>query len=184
MDVSSDVRRVVTGHDETGKAVVLLDGANPRNSVRPATGTVNRLLWVTGKAPASILGSADRGAGDVGVAPPSGGSVFRVVDFPPTTDEDIAKFDRDFLSKQILHDGNQSPQYREPSHPFMHRTRSIDYAVVISGEIDMKLDDSEVHLKAGDILIQQGTNHAWINRNSEVCRVAFILIDAEDPLPV
>ena len=64
----------------------------------------------------------------------------------------------------------------------MHRTPSIDYVIVMSGEIDMLLDDSEVHLKAGDIMIQQGTNHAWVNRGSEVCRIAFVLIDGIDPL--
>ena len=64
----------------------------------------------------------------------------------------------------------------------MHRTRTCDYAFVLSGEIDMLLDDSEVHLKTGDILIQQGTNHAWVNRSNEVCRIAFVLVDAVDPL--
>jgi len=64
----------------------------------------------------------------------------------------------------------------------MHRTRTIDYAIVLSGEIDMLLDDSEVHLKAGDVLIQQATNHAWVNRGKEPCRICFVLIDAEEPL--
>ena len=66
-------------------------------------------------------------------------------------------------------------------HAGMHRTKSIDYAVVISGEIDMLLDDSEVHLKAGDVLVQRGTNHAWVNRAKEDCRIAFVLIDAKEP---
>jgi mannose-6-phosphate isomerase-like protein (cupin superfamily) len=181
MDVSDDVRRIVTGHDETGKAVVLSDGPNPHKVVRPATGTVNRVMWVTDLAPASIAGTSDRAATPVGIAPPAKGSVFRVVDFPSMTDEEIAKFDQGFLSEQIPHEGSHSSKYREPSHPFMHRTRSVDYAIVLDGEIDMKLDDSEVHMKAGDILVQQGTNHAWINRSGRTCRVAFILIDAEDP---
>lgn len=64
----------------------------------------------------------------------------------------------------------------------MHRTRTCDYAIVLSGEIDMWLDDTEVHLVAGDIVVQQATNHAWVNRGSEVCRIVFVLIDAEDPL--
>ena len=63
----------------------------------------------------------------------------------------------------------------------MHRTRTIDYAIVMDGEIDMLLDDSEIHLKAGDVLIQQGTNHAWVNRGKETCRIAFILIDSKEP---
>jgi uncharacterized cupin superfamily protein len=63
----------------------------------------------------------------------------------------------------------------------MHRTRTVDYAVVMSGEIDMLLDDSEIHLKAGDVLVQQGTNHAWVNRGTAPCRIAFVLIDAKEP---
>ena len=67
-----------------------------------------------------------------------------------------------------------------PRHPLMHRTRSVDYAIVLAGEIDMLLDDSEVHLKAGNVVVQQGTNHAWVNRGRESCRIAFVLIDAEE----
>jgi uncharacterized cupin superfamily protein len=66
-------------------------------------------------------------------------------------------------------------------HPFTHRTRSIDYAFVLEGEIDMLLDDTEVHLRTGDILVQQGTNHAWVNNSTENCRIAFVLIDAQEP---
>jgi uncharacterized cupin superfamily protein len=67
----------------------------------------------------------------------------------------------------------------KPRHFGMHRTESIDYAVIMSGEIDMFLDDSEVHLKAGDVVVQRGTNHAWVNRGDEPCKIAFILIDAK-----
>jgi quercetin dioxygenase-like cupin family protein len=70
---------------------------------------------------------------------------------------------------------------RPPRHPAMHRTRTVDYAIVMAGEIDMLLDDSEIHLKAGDVLVQQGTNHAWVNRGTEPCRIAFVLIDAKEP---
>ena len=69
-----------------------------------------------------------------------------------------------------------------PRHPMMHRTASIDYAIVLSGEIDMLLDKEEIHLKAGDILVQQATNHAWVNRGTETCRIVFVLIDGKDPL--
>ena len=68
-----------------------------------------------------------------------------------------------------------------PRHPFMHRTRSLDYAIVLAGEIDMLLDDSEVHMKAGDIMVQQGTNHAWVNNSDKPCRICFVLIDAHAP---
>jgi uncharacterized cupin superfamily protein len=68
-----------------------------------------------------------------------------------------------------------------PKHPMMHRTRSLDYAIILSGEIDMMLDDTVVHLKAGDVVIQQATNHAWVNRGKEICRIAFILMDSQEP---
>jgi mannose-6-phosphate isomerase-like protein (cupin superfamily) len=177
-----DIRRVVTGHDQTGKAIVLFDGANPYKNVRPGSGTVARLLWVTDQTPADMCGDADRAAVKIGIAPAAGGSVFRVVDFPPTTDAEIAKLDTDYMQKQIAHDEHGSGKYRPPTHPFMHRTRTVDYAIVIAGEIDMKLDEEEIHLKQGDVLVQQGTNHAWINRSGKPCRVAFVLIDAAEPL--
>lgn len=177
-----DIRRVVTGHDESGAAIVLFDGANPYKNVRPGAGTVGRLLWVTDRSPADMAGADDRANVKIGIAPPAGGSVFRVVDFPPTTDEEIAKLDADHMQKQIAgHDASAS-KYRAPTHPFMHRTRSIDYAIVMAGEIDMMLDNETIHLKAGDVLVQQGTNHAWINRSGKPCRIAFILIDAAEPL--
>ena len=68
----------------------------------------------------------------------------------------------------------------KPRHPAMHRTKTIDYALILSGEIDMLLDDSEIHLKPGDVVIQRGTNHAWVNRGNTPCQVAFILVDAKD----
>jgi mannose-6-phosphate isomerase-like protein (cupin superfamily) len=175
-------RRIVTGHDSNGKAVVLMDSPAPNTVVRPGTGSITSLIWVTDETPVRMTGTADRADRVIGVPPPANGSIFRIVDFQPHSPEgpDEAR------QKEVLaamggatynpHDGGPA------RHPFMHRTRSIDYALVLEGEIDMLLDDSEVHLKAGDVLVQQGTNHAWVNRSGKVCRMAFILVDAEDPL--
>jgi uncharacterized cupin superfamily protein len=110
------------------------------------------------------------------VAPPSRGSIFRVVDFPAAAD--FGAVDNAAMLREMGIGVGQSGA----RHASMHRTKSIDYAVVLSGEIDMLLDDSEVHLKAGDVLVQQGTNHAWVNRGKENCRIAFVLIDAEEPI--
>jgi uncharacterized cupin superfamily protein len=78
--------------------------------------------------------------------------------------------------------GDRAPVRGLPvKHPFMHRTRSIDYAVILSGEIDMMLDDSLVHLKPGDVVVQQATNHAWINRGTQPCRILFVLMDSKEP---
>ena len=172
------VRRVVTTVDENGKAVVLFDSDAPNKRVRPQRATVSRLLWTTKETPADIAGPVDRGNADVGVAPPVGGSIFRVIDIPPTPRE-VDDLPLDYLHSQ--HVGSIPKRHLPPSHPLMHATRSIDYAIIMSGEIDMLLDDSEVHFKAGDVLIQQGTNHAWVNRGTEPCRIAFVLIDAQEP---
>jgi mannose-6-phosphate isomerase-like protein (cupin superfamily) len=178
MPLSDDIRRVVTTVDDTGKAVVLFDGANPHKIVRPNRSVTSRLVWVTGETPADMSGTADRAAVTIGIDPPAGGSIFRIIDVPPTPPE-VEKLDADYLHKQI---GDHAPKKgRPPRHPLMHRTRTIDYAIIMAGEIDMLLDDSEIHLKAGDVLIQQGTNHAWVNRGTAPCRIAFVLIDAKEP---
>jgi mannose-6-phosphate isomerase-like protein (cupin superfamily) len=166
------IRRIVTGHDASGKAVVLQDSPTPNVKVRPVGGFVSHLVWVTDESPADIAGTADRSLREIGTAPPANGTVFRVVDFPP---EGGKVHDRDAMLQAM---GLKDETHGGARHAFMHRTKSVDYALVLSGEIDMLLDDSEVHMKAGDVMVQQGTNHAWVNRGTEVCRIAFVLVDA------
>jgi mannose-6-phosphate isomerase-like protein (cupin superfamily) len=167
-------RRVVTGHEADGKAVVLFDGAPVKIRERPESGLKSWLLWATDSTPADVGGSEDRGDRTIGIPPPPGGSIFRVVDFDPIDDTALP---RDHMARGMGAEHAPSKGW-PPRHPAMHRTRSVDYAIVMSGEIDMLLDDSEIHLKAGDVLVQQSTNHAWVNRGTEPCRVAFVLIDA------
>jgi len=178
MSLSADVRRVVTTIDAKDKAVVLFDGPNPHKKVRPHAQTVSRVIWVTDQTPADLSGTKDRAAIDIGIMPPRGGSVFRIVEFPPKTAE-MRNLDPSTMHHSL---GDGAPKRGvPPRHPAMHRTRTVDYAIVMSGEIDMLLDDSEIHLKAGDVLVQQATNHAWVNRGCEPCRIAFVLIDAKEP---
>ena len=165
------VRRVVTGH-RAGKGIVLFDGPAPNARLRQASGIVSTLLWVTDETPANIRGQTDRSAREIGVPPPASGTIFRVVDFPPEQGERSRE--------AVLREMGVAPGGAARHHG-MHRTRSVDYAVVVEGEIDMLLEDSEVHLRAGDVLVQQGTDHAWVNRGTAPCRIAFILIDAVDP---
>jgi mannose-6-phosphate isomerase-like protein (cupin superfamily) len=178
MPLSENIRRVVTTVDNSDKATVLFDGAAPHKKVRPQAQTVSRLIWVTNQTPADLSGTADRAAVEIGIMPPSGGSVFRIVEFPPEPPE-LRNLDPASMLASL---GDGAPRRGlPPRHPAMHRTRTVDYAVVMAGEIDMLLDDSEIHLKAGDVLVQQGTNHAWVNRGTEPCRIAFVLIDAKEP---
>ena len=162
------VRRVVTGH-RGDKAVVLFDSAAPNQKLRQASGLVSTLLWVTDERPADASRSLDRSLREIGVPPPANGSVFRVVDFPP---EGGARSREAILKEMGVTDPGGA------RHHAMHKTQSTDYAIVVEGEIDMLLDDSEVHLEAGDVLVQQATNHAWVNRSGKNCRIAFVLIDA------
>ena len=168
---------MVTGHDETGKAIVIIDGAAPNAKVRAAAGgLISTLLWVADETPADIEGRRDRADREIGVAPPAGGSIFRMVEFPPMPSGSSMK-NADVLREMGIDSGAAAA----PRHPLMHRTKSIDYAIVVTGEIYMLLDDSEVLLRAGDVVVQQGTNHAWENRGQTNCRMAFVLIDAKAP---
>jgi quercetin dioxygenase-like cupin family protein len=175
--MSRPPRRVVTGCDKAGKAIVLFDGPAPNVKVRKASGLTSTLLWVTDESPADVSGEADKSEREIGVAPPPSGSIFRVVDFPPATEA------KPVDNAAMIREMGIEKSAASPRHAMMHRTRSIDYAVVISGEIDMLLDEGEVHLKAGDAIVQQATNHAWVNRGRENCRIAFVLIDAVEPGP-
>jgi mannose-6-phosphate isomerase-like protein (cupin superfamily) len=178
MPLSENVRRVVTTIDKNDKAVVLMDAPIPHKKVRPQAQTVSRLVWVTDETPADLSGTKDRAAIELGIMPPHGGSAFRIVEFPPETAE-MRKLDPATMHHSL---GDGAPRRGlAPRHPAMHRTRTVDYAVVMAGEIDMLLDEQEIHLKAGDVLVQQGTNHAWVNRGTEPCRIAFVLIDAKEP---
>jgi mannose-6-phosphate isomerase-like protein (cupin superfamily) len=175
--VTLSIRRIVTGVDAAGNAVIVGDGPAPRTVSRPALSVESALLWVTDETPVELARLDDPTDREIGVAPPAGGSILRVVDFLPDPNRKIDN--ESFLKEMGLGDGSAPPS----RHAFMHRTRSIDYAIVLSGEIDMLLDVGEVHVKAGDILIQRGTNHAWVNRTNEVCRIVFVLIDARDYPP-
>ena len=173
------IRRVVTGKDATGKAIVMIDSAAANVRERKETGVANTLLWVTDAMPAVVTQRIDAADRKIGVHPPPNGTVFRVVEFSPEK-EVRADYKSRLRLMQEMGLAPEGPSREHPRDPGMHRTRTLDYAVIMSGEIDMVLDDSEVHLKAGDVVIQQGTNHAWVNRGGEPCQVAFILIDGKD----
>jgi len=171
-----EVRRVVTKLDSSGKAVVMIDERTRLTAPRPPNYAAN--VWVTGTSLPDFSATDDRGKTKIGLVPPKSGTVFRIVDFAPDSQGEHPT-DMNHMMKIV---GAEAPKRGlPPRHPMMHRTRSLDYAIILSGEIDMLLDDSEVHLKAGDVLVQQATNHAWVNRSGKPCRVAFILIDSQEP---
>jgi hypothetical protein len=171
------VRRIVTGHDADGKAVVLIDAPTPYVNQR-GEGNVTQLLWITNEAPVDLSHTKDQASQPTKVPPPKSGSICRIVDFAPITGPLPHGVDHHAILQQMGIDPATQGYQR---HMYTHRTRSIDYAIVMDGEIDMLLDDTEVHCKAGDVLVQQGTNHAWVNKSGKPCRICFVLIDSEVP---
>ena len=141
------IRRVVTGHDQNGRAVVTIDETATNITSRRANHQ-SCVVWSTGEFPSDNDGERDGGAREVATTDPNG-TVFRVIEYAPGV------------------------------APRNHRTESIDYAVVMSGEIDMEMDGTMVHLRAGDVLVQRGTIHNWINRGDKPCTIAFVLIAAK-----
>ena len=148
-------RRVVTGHDERGVSVVLGDGIVPVHRTMPQDGVGFYEIWQTDATPAPILRAepSEPTQRSLRVPPEPSGTKIRINEFFPGHLDAL---------------GNQSP---------VHRTQSIDYGIVLEGEIILVLDDSEVVLHAGDTVVQRGTDHAWANRSDKVARVAFVLID-------
>jgi mannose-6-phosphate isomerase-like protein (cupin superfamily) len=141
------IRRVVTGHDSSGRAVVKIDEV-ARNLVSSRAGATACVVWTTEGFPVDNTGEEDAGLRKTGTTLDNG-TVFRILELAPGVT------------------------------PRNHRTDSIDYAVIMSGEVDMELDDAKVHLKAGDMLVQRGTIHNWVNRGTEPCVIAFVLIAAK-----
>ena len=176
--MTKPVRRIVTGHRADGRSTVLIDAPAP-NVKQRAAGNGSTLVWVTDESPADLSVAGDRAAREIGVPPPRRGSIFRVAEFPPGVGGEV----RD--NETVLRDfgiGADVKRGHAPRHPAIHRTRSLDYVVVLEGEITLLLDDGEVRLEVGDVVVQQGTNHAWINRGTATCRLAMVFIDAEEPL--
>ena len=173
---ASEIHRVVTTLDANNKSTTLADSQVTLN-VSPS-GNAGAVLWLTTSSPANLSFDQDA-VKPIGLNPPDDGTVIRVVEIPPLKPGDEAKMAPDLMMKIV---GDHAPARGVPvSHPLMHRTRTVDYAIIMSGEIDMMLDDKVVHVKAGDVVVQQATNHAWLNHGTEPCRIIFVLMDSKQP---
>jgi hypothetical protein len=181
-EVVSVFRRIVTGHDEDGRAVILSDAPPTRaQQVGGPGGPTFFEVWSTREMPAVL----DRRASEpvengLVLAPPKGGTRIRVIDFPPEGDEirrlTAAKATATFGEMGGAEATRSGARAR---HPLMHRTQTLDYGIVLEGELTLVVDCGETTIRAGDIVIQRGTNHAWANRSGSPCRVAFVLIDGQ-----
>jgi mannose-6-phosphate isomerase-like protein (cupin superfamily) len=178
------IHRVVTGHRGDGCAVLVEDGLLPRvEELAAIPGTMFHEVWCTADAPAPVDNGPDPTLGPLILSPPPRGTRVRFVDIPPDTPDFLAQGAarmQDAFGQ--IGDAKASSVKADSPHPLMHRTESVDYGVVIAGEITLVLDDGEVTLRPGSVVVQRGTNHAWANRSDETCRMLFVLVDGRyDP---
>lgn len=174
------IERIVTGHDAQGRAIVTQQGPLPTVvEIAAIPGTVFHEVWATAAMPAPVDNGADPTLGALTLPPPKNGTRIRFVDIPPDTVEFLAhgaaRMNEAFT--QIGDAGASTVQASSP-HPLMHRTESVDYGIVIAGELTLVLDGgAQVLLKPGSVVVQRGTNHAWANRSGQPCRMLFVLVD-------
>ncbi len=170
------VRRVLTGHDARGRSTFLADATAPNMKEMPSfPGLALTDLWETKGAPASNEGDADAADRPIRLEPPRSGTILRIVEFPP---DSTRPRDSDGSAgfKAI---GAGHAQDRHSADPMMHKTATVDYIIVLRGEIYALMETGEKLLRAGDILVQRGTNHSWSVRGSEPCIVAAVLVSAQ-----
>ena len=173
-----DFRRVVTGHDSQGRAIIAMRGATP--SVFPlkaVPGTIFYEVWNTTGAPVTIDNGPDATLRPLVLGPPPQGSLIRVVDIPPDSVQNAVSAEDAAAAFREIGAGHAGTGQAGAPHRLMHRTETIDYGVVLRGKIWLVLDADEIELAPGDIVVQRGTNHAWSNRTEETARMMFVLLD-------
>lgn len=177
---SHSFRRIVTGHDAKGQAVILSDAPPPRTQLVGGPGGPTFVeVWQTLETPAMISAQPQEPEqGGLVLAPPAGGTRLRVIDFPPEGEEIRKLTGSEALEKfQAMGGGHAATSGEGARHPLMHRTQTVDYGIVLEGEMTLIMDEGETTIRAGDVVIQNGTNHAWANRSGKMCRMAFVLVD-------
>jgi mannose-6-phosphate isomerase-like protein (cupin superfamily) len=175
-------RRIVTGHDADGKAIIISDAPPTLAQLVGGSGGPTFFeVWHTLETPALIHPQPDeQDETSLVLPPPKNGTRIRVIEFPPEGEEIRKLTSSDAAAKfKSMGDEKASTSNEGAPHPLMHKTKTVDYGIVLEGEITMVLDRGETTIKAGDIIIQNGTNHAWANRSGKICRMAFVLIDGE-----
>ncbi|MEI6896648.1 MAG: cupin domain-containing protein [Psychromonas sp.] len=175
--MTHQIRRVVTGLDNKGHAICISDEIATnilQRSTRPGVTLTN--LWQTQTSPAEFNGPEETVDGPFVLHPPEKGTVFRIIEFLPEDPEVIKNIDGKAAFAAM---GAAQNIVDNARHPYMHRTDSVDYAVILKGQIWMLMDrkEDDVLLKTGDTVVQRGTNHAWSNRGTEPCLMMFVLVD-------
>jgi hypothetical protein len=173
------VRRIVTGHNRERRSIISLDSAPRTIEFKAVPGTVFHELWNTNEMPVRIDNADDPTGRPLQLHPTTHGSIIRIVDIPPDSVQNKVSAEDVAAGFAAMGAGHAIEGQGKARHRLMHRTQTIDYGLVLAGEIWLLVDEGEVRLGPGDIVIQRGTNHAWSNRTEEVARIAFILLDGK-----
>jgi hypothetical protein len=171
MDVRT-FRRVITGHDEHGQSCILFDGTAPVSSVQP--GGALAQLWATSSSPADNQGTADAALRPVSLLPPRCGSLFWIISIPPRSSVDAAQA----MAEAVKNLGAGEALQGGTERPGWHTTNTVDYLILLSGEVTLQVDLGETTLRPFDSVVQRGTSHNWENRGSETAVLAIVLLDA------
>jgi mannose-6-phosphate isomerase-like protein (cupin superfamily) len=173
------VRRIVTGVSPAGKSRIVADGPAPATfNVPERPGCKVSNVWVTQDAPVPV--AEPDGTGSYrGLHPPGKGTVIRIMDIPPEEKDPERRAAAARATAAAIFPDIHRVAADRSQHPGMHTTDTVDYAIVLEGEIYAVMEENETLMRTGDILVQRGTNHAWSNRSDRVCRLAFILIDGK-----
>ena len=171
------MRRVVTGHDKNGKSIVVLDGP-PARSIGEDVGGLFE-LWNTDGNIINTQDNIDRADDEIILSPPSNGSKFRYFQINPTPEGIPMDIMQDIAADAFEKIGAAHHRIDTTKHPAMHKTETIDYIILLKGDVTLILDQVEVDIKPFDVVVQRGTNHAWVNNGSDPALLIAVLIDSE-----
>lgn len=178
MHALPEFKRVVTGHDTHGRAVIASCGPTPNvYPLQAVPGTVFYELWNSSASPALLDNGRDPSDQPLQLSPKPQGSLIRAVDIPPDSIQNQVSDERAATVFAEIGESHAGTGQATARHKLMHRTETLDYGIVTEGEVWLVLDDQEVHLRRGDVVVQRGTNHAWSNRTEAMARMVFILLD-------
>lgn len=165
-----ELRRIITGHNKEGQSCVIIDGPPTRANA----------YWLTDATPADNAGDGDTAQQVRKLEPPACGTIFRYAEIPPDN-PNISREEREqATAKMFAQMGAEHCRPDTTRHPGMHKTRTVDYVILLAGEVTLLLDQGEVDLKPFDVVVQRGTNHAWVNKGKEAALIAAVLVDARE----
>ena len=171
------MRRIVTGHNEKGKSMITLDGP-PARSIGEDVGGLFE-LWNTDGEDINSTDNLDRADQDIILSPPSGGTKFRYFQINPIPEGIPENVMQDMAAEAFEKIGAAHHRIDTSKHPAMHKTETIDYIILLKGDVTLILDEEEIDLEPFDVVVQRGTNHAWVNNGMEPALLIAVLIDSK-----